>query len=274
MSRLSSLPVVGECADKPKGPGNFAFWIEPARGGIYGFDWGPVSEGSFAQLTTPAAPILVDSIADPAIRRVALFTRLPVAFEEARNLYVAALGVSSLRRWRRVILGTRRGEAEYTADRRRYPPRCLIDEGTLARTLFHERTHVWQHIAYGPGDVQATALPFEHATYQAEEEWWETVSEPCHDRARVGGVDGGHESHPRRSCLTARVSALRVDRARVALRRRRNSTARLRRCLVQRVSPRCVALTTYDTCKHSYGRYRIRSRHSRDSKVQAGDTVG
>jgi hypothetical protein len=91
--RVASLPVVGEVVDQPAGLGNFSFWIEPARRGIYGFDWGPVSDGSFAQLTTPANPITIDAVVDPEVRDAALLVRLPIAFEEARNLYVDALGV-------------------------------------------------------------------------------------------------------------------------------------------------------------------------------------
>jgi hypothetical protein len=91
---LPSLPVVGECSEKPVGPGNFSFWIEPSRRGIYGFDWGPVREGGFSRLTTPAAPITVDSISNLAIRTAALLVTIPVAFEEARNLSAASLGVA------------------------------------------------------------------------------------------------------------------------------------------------------------------------------------
>jgi len=94
VSRLSSLAVVGDCADQPDGPGNFSFWVEPSRRGIYGFDWGPISDCSFAQLTTPTRPIAVETIDDSVIRAAAQLVRLPVAFEEARNLHADALGVA------------------------------------------------------------------------------------------------------------------------------------------------------------------------------------
>ena len=93
LARLALLPVTGECADEPRGPGNFSFWIEPSRRGIYGFDWGPVHHGEFTQLTTPAAPITAAEISDDQIRAAAGLVWLPIAFEEARHLLPEALGV-------------------------------------------------------------------------------------------------------------------------------------------------------------------------------------
>lgn len=88
---LGSLPVVSDLADKPTEPGDFSFWIEPARRGIYGFEWGPVSAGGYTQITTPRSPIVVGDIDIDVIRQAALLVQLPVAFEEARNLAGSAI---------------------------------------------------------------------------------------------------------------------------------------------------------------------------------------
>jgi hypothetical protein len=94
VEQLNAMAVTGECADQPAGPGNFSFWVEASRRGIYGFDWGPVMEGSFAQVTTPTRPVTIGATANRAVEEAALLVKLPVAFEEARNLYVDALGVA------------------------------------------------------------------------------------------------------------------------------------------------------------------------------------
>src|ERR1035437_7073226 len=48
LSRLQSLPVLGICEGSAMtGPGDFTFWIEPCRRGIFGFDWGPVAEVAY-----------------------------------------------------------------------------------------------------------------------------------------------------------------------------------------------------------------------------------
>jgi len=36
---LPLLLILGRCADSPTGRGNYGFWIEPCRRGLFGFDW-------------------------------------------------------------------------------------------------------------------------------------------------------------------------------------------------------------------------------------------
>jgi hypothetical protein len=91
---LTDLPVRADCAQTPdRGTGNFSFWIEPCRRGIFGFDWGPVEVGPFARLTVPNVPIKAVDLAEAAIREAAQLVRLPVRFALAPHIKNEELGV-------------------------------------------------------------------------------------------------------------------------------------------------------------------------------------
>lgn len=91
--RLNGLPVLGECTDSPGGGGNFSFWIEPCRRGLFGFDWGPVEIGPYARLTVPSRPVAVTEIEDGDVRNVAGLVRLRLRFAEATSIDYNELGV-------------------------------------------------------------------------------------------------------------------------------------------------------------------------------------
>jgi hypothetical protein len=93
IQRLSALPVVGACAESPIGGGNYESWIEPARRGIFGFDWGPVTDPPYVRLTVPTIAITVDEIADALVRHAAALAQIPVDFRTASRLSVDELGV-------------------------------------------------------------------------------------------------------------------------------------------------------------------------------------
>jgi RHS repeat-associated protein len=52
---------------------------------------------------------------------------------------------------------------------------AFSSEENLARTLFHERLHVFQHATFGTDTVLANIRRFEDATYAAEHEWWKLM---------------------------------------------------------------------------------------------------
>jgi hypothetical protein len=93
LDRLNMLPVLGPCAESPQGDGDYSSWIEPARRGIFGFDWGPTRNPPYARLTVPSVPVSVNDIADPALKAVALLVRLPVDFQETTSIGPDDMGV-------------------------------------------------------------------------------------------------------------------------------------------------------------------------------------
>jgi hypothetical protein len=98
VGRLESLPVLGICEGRPMtGPGDFTFWTEPCRRGIFGFDWGPVADGPYTRLTVPVRPIDVAEIADAQLRNVIRLTRLPLRFAQEGSINFDALGVALFR---------------------------------------------------------------------------------------------------------------------------------------------------------------------------------
>ncbi len=94
IQRLRDLPIVGACAESPSGAGNFAFWIEPCRRGLFGFDWGPVAVGPYARFTVPAHIVQVGDIADTLVREIAQLVQLPTQFTEVTAIDVDELGVA------------------------------------------------------------------------------------------------------------------------------------------------------------------------------------
>lgn len=100
--RLASLPILGDCAESPGAGGDFSFWIEPARRGIFGFDWGPVSIGPYARVTVPSRPVLISDLDDVAVREAATLVQLPLDFEMSPHIEAVDLGVDLYRgqRWR------------------------------------------------------------------------------------------------------------------------------------------------------------------------------
>jgi len=93
IERLMALPILGECAESPPGDGNFSFWVEPARRGLYGFDWGPVPVGPYARITVPSQPVLIANLLVTAIRDAAALVRIPVDFSATSHVEASELGV-------------------------------------------------------------------------------------------------------------------------------------------------------------------------------------
>jgi hypothetical protein len=94
LNRLNMLPVLGPCAESPEGDWDYSSWIEPARRGIFGFDWGPTKNPPYARLTVPLAPVSINDIADPALKAAALLVRLPVDFQETTSIDADEMGVA------------------------------------------------------------------------------------------------------------------------------------------------------------------------------------
>ena len=94
VERLDMLPVLGPCARSPEGDCDYSSWIEPARRGIFGFDWGLTKNPPYARLTVPSAPVSVSDIADAALRAAALLVRLPVDFQETTSIDAYGMGVA------------------------------------------------------------------------------------------------------------------------------------------------------------------------------------
>jgi hypothetical protein len=94
LDRLNLLPVLGSCAESPQGNWDYSSWIEPARRGIFGFDWGPSRNPPYARLTVPSAPVSVNDIADPAVKAAALLVRLPIDFQETTSVDAEEMGVA------------------------------------------------------------------------------------------------------------------------------------------------------------------------------------
>jgi len=93
IKRLSLLPALGDSTEPTTETGDYSFWIEPARRGIYGYDWGPLAEGPFARIATPSRPILVDDLTDRFVRDVAELVRLPLDFSDRAYIAASELGV-------------------------------------------------------------------------------------------------------------------------------------------------------------------------------------
>jgi hypothetical protein len=99
IASLTVLPVRADCVSMPEsGTGNFSFWIEPCRRGLFGFDWGPVEVGPFARLTMPKAPIKAEDLAESAVREAAQLVQLSVRFALAPYINHDELGVPLFRR--------------------------------------------------------------------------------------------------------------------------------------------------------------------------------
>jgi hypothetical protein len=89
---LPLLPILGPCAESPTGGGNYGFWIEPCRRGLFGFDWGPVSVGPYARVTVPSLPVLIDQISAVAVHKAAKLVKLAVDFGRVAALASQNLG--------------------------------------------------------------------------------------------------------------------------------------------------------------------------------------
>lgn len=83
IARLNGLPLIGGAMEAPEN-GDFSFWIEPARRGIYGYDWGPVAPGPYARLAVPSVPLGLDELSDSIIKAAALLVRLSIRFAATR----------------------------------------------------------------------------------------------------------------------------------------------------------------------------------------------
>jgi hypothetical protein len=93
IEHLRLLPVVGMCAESPPGGGNYEFWTEPARRGLFGFDWGPVSDGPYVRLTVPSHPVRVGEVDDQAIQAAARLVVLPIDFRNVLHVEIEDLAV-------------------------------------------------------------------------------------------------------------------------------------------------------------------------------------
>lgn len=94
IARLGNLPILADCAKTPdRGTGDFSFWIEPCRRGLYGFDWGPVDAGPFARLTVPGHPIKTAELEEATVREAARLVRLPIRFAVDAFVNYDELGV-------------------------------------------------------------------------------------------------------------------------------------------------------------------------------------
>lgn len=81
---LRSLPILGECSECPTGDDDYSFWIEPARRGIFGYDWGGTDVPPYARVTAPSRPVTIREIDEDLIRNAASLVRLPIDFSSAR----------------------------------------------------------------------------------------------------------------------------------------------------------------------------------------------
>jgi hypothetical protein len=97
IKQLSTLPILGPCAESPSGGGNFESWIEPCRRGLFGFDWGPVPVGPYARITVPSRILMVHDIADEALRSTAMLVQLLVDFSRVSELDQSQLRVELYR---------------------------------------------------------------------------------------------------------------------------------------------------------------------------------
>src|SRR5438094_7486331 len=89
VGKVNSLAVVGTAVDVPANDSNYSFWIDPARRGIFGYDWGPVASEPYARIATPSRPIVIDEIAERDVAVAALLVRLPLDFEASPQIGVA-----------------------------------------------------------------------------------------------------------------------------------------------------------------------------------------
>jgi hypothetical protein len=89
---LPLLLMLGRCAESPTGRGNYGFWIEPCRRGLFGFDWGPVSVGPYARVTIPSQPVLIDNFSAVAVHKAAKLVTLAVDFGKVAALAPQNLG--------------------------------------------------------------------------------------------------------------------------------------------------------------------------------------
>ncbi len=97
IGRLSTLPILGPCAESRGGGGNFESWIEPCRRGLFGFDWGPVAVGPYARITVPSRILMIHDIADESLRSMAMLVRLLIDFSKVSELDQFQLGVELYR---------------------------------------------------------------------------------------------------------------------------------------------------------------------------------
>ena len=93
LQRLIALPIQGECSESPRGGGNYNFWIEPARRGLFGYDFGAVPQGPFARVAVPSVPLIVTELADFDVRKAALLVRIPIDLKYAPHVAAIDLGV-------------------------------------------------------------------------------------------------------------------------------------------------------------------------------------
>ncbi len=91
LGRLAVMPVTSECVEEPAG-GKFEFWIEPARRGFFGFDWGPGQEGSFTRLTVPSRPVKAADLVDRDLQTAAALVQLSIEFNTATQVEASAIG--------------------------------------------------------------------------------------------------------------------------------------------------------------------------------------
>jgi hypothetical protein len=92
VERLPQLPIIGEVAESPTN-GNYEFWADPSRRGLFGYDWGPVPMGPYARLTIPSRPIAINEVQDSLVKATAALVQLPVRFSQAAAIDVSDLGV-------------------------------------------------------------------------------------------------------------------------------------------------------------------------------------
>jgi hypothetical protein len=93
VEKLSSLPAIGDAIDVPADLGNYSFWTDPARRGIFGYDWGPMASEPFARIATPSEPILINQIDDREVVVAALLVRLPLDFDTMPRIATVDLNV-------------------------------------------------------------------------------------------------------------------------------------------------------------------------------------
>ena len=91
LKRLAVMPVTGECVEEPTGA-RFEFWIEPARRGFFGFDWGPGWEGPFTRLTVPSRPLKVADLVDRDFQTASALVQLSIEFNMATHVEASAIG--------------------------------------------------------------------------------------------------------------------------------------------------------------------------------------
>lgn len=93
IKQVSSLPILGACAERPSGNGNFDSWFEPCRRGLFGFDWGPVPVGPCARIAVPSRFVMIHDVSDAAVRSTAILVQLSVDFSKVAALDQSQLGV-------------------------------------------------------------------------------------------------------------------------------------------------------------------------------------